>query len=145
MLDIRLLRNDPDGVRAGLSRKGVEQADVDRAIALDLRRRDCTRRRDELRAAINTVSREVGAAKRDGDEARAAALAEESRRLGVEEEDVEAQAAEAEAELRNLLLRIPNLPADGAPDGSSADDNVVVRVEGYDPELYADHQRVPHW
>ncbi len=145
MLDIRLLRNDPDQVKAALDRKGADRADVDRAVALDARRRDCTRRRDELRAAVNAISKEVGAAKRAGDEARAAAMAAESRRLGDEERAVEAEASAVGEDLRNLLLRIPNLPAEDAPVGSSADDNVVLRVEGYEPERYGDHQRVPHW
>ena len=145
MLDIRLVRTDPDGVKAALARKGVDLVDVDRAVALDVRRRDCTRRRDELRASINALSKEVAAAKRAGDEARAAELAAESRRLGDEEEGVNAEASAVEADLHNLLLCIPNLPAADAPDGSSADDNVVLRVEGYDPERYGTHQRVPHW
>ncbi len=145
MLDIRFVCSDPDRVKAALARKGVDRANVDRAVALDARRRDCTRRRDELRAKINALSKEVGAAKRAGDDARAAELAAESRRLGDEEEGVEAEASAVEADLRHLLLRIPNLPADDAPDGSSADDNVVLRVEGYDPERYGPHQRVPHW
>ena len=145
MLDIRLVRNDPEQVKAALARKGVDRLEVDRAVALDARRRDCTGRRDELRAAVNAVSKEVAAAKRAGDEAKAAALAAESRRLGEQEQVVEAEASAVEADLRHLLLRIPNLPADGAPDGSSADDNVVLRVEGYDPERYGRHQRVPHW
>src|SRR5207249_3733975 len=50
-----------------------------------------------------------------------------------------------EAELRDLLLRLPNLPDDAAPDGDSADDNVVLRTEGFDPDSYGPHQRVPHW
>ncbi|HSH61556.1 MAG TPA: serine--tRNA ligase, partial [Acidimicrobiales bacterium] len=57
----------------------------------------------------------------------------------------DAEAAAVESELRDLMLRIPNLPAEDAPDGSSEADNVVLRVEGYDPEAYRSHQRVPHW
>jgi len=48
-------------------------------------------------------------------------------------------------ELRELLLRIPNLPAPDCPDGSGESDNVVLRVVGYEPEAYGDPQRVPHW
>ena len=44
-----------------------------------------------------------------------------------------------------MLLRIPNLPSDDAPDGLSEAENVVLRVEHFDPESYAEHQRVPHW
>ena len=44
-----------------------------------------------------------------------------------------------------MLLRIPNVISDEAPDGASDADNPVVRVHGYDPASIADHQRVPHW
>jgi seryl-tRNA synthetase len=70
---------------------------------------------------------------------------DESRRLGDAEADLAGQAEDVERDLRDVLLRIPNLPADDAPDGASESDNVVVRVVGYDPDGYGQHQRVPHW
>ncbi|MDP8992697.1 MAG: serine--tRNA ligase [Actinomycetota bacterium] len=145
MIDIRLVREDPDRVKAALARKGVEPAEVDRVAELDARRRALARDRDELRARVNSLSKEVRSARQAGDDSRAEKLADESRRLGQEESEVESDAAGVEAELRHLLLRIPNLPADEAPDGASANDNVVLRVEGYDPQRYAEHHRVPHW
>jgi seryl-tRNA synthetase len=69
----------------------------------------------------------------------------ESRALGEDEAKLAAEAAAVGGELRDILLRTPNIPADDCPDGASEADNVVVRVEGYDPDAYADHQRVPHW
>ncbi len=145
MIDIRLVRDEPELVKAALARKGVDGAEVERAKALDARRREAARRRDEIRGRVNAISKEVGTAKRAGDEARAGELAAESRRLGEEAHAADAEAAAVESELRDLMLRIPNLPAEDAPDGSSEADNVVLRVEGYDPEAYRSHQRVPHW
>ncbi|MDQ3570421.1 MAG: serine--tRNA ligase [Actinomycetota bacterium] len=145
MIDIRLVRDQPDHVKAALARKGVDGAEVERAVDLDSRRREVTRSRDVIRARVKTISKAVGVAKRSGDEARARELAEESRRLGDEARAHEAATAAVEGELHDLLLRIPNLPAEDAPDGSSEADNVVLRVEGYDPERYQAHQRVPHW
>ena len=49
------------------------------------------------------------------------------------------------AAVHDLLLRTPNLPSDDAPDGAGEADNVVLRVEGYDPDAYGPHQRIPHW
>ena len=69
----------------------------------------------------------------------------ESRRLGAVEVDVARQADDVEGDLRDVLLRIPNIPADDAPDGKSEHDNVVVTTVGYAPERYGPHQRVPHW
>ncbi len=145
MIDIRLVRDEPELVKAALARKGVDIADVERAALFDARRREAARRRDLIRTVVNAISKDVGTAKRSGEEARAAELAAESRRLGDEADAAEADASAAESELRDLMLRIPNLPADDAPDGSSEADNVVLRVEGYDPEAYGPHQRVPHW
>ena len=145
MIDIRLVRDEPERVKAALARKGVDAAEIDRLAELDGRRRELARRRDDLRAGINAISKEVGSAKRSGDDLVAAKLADESRRLGEEERAVEADASAVDAQLRDLLLRVPNLPADDAPQGASANDNVVLRVEGYDPERYGEHHRVPHW
>ncbi len=79
MIDIRLVRDEPELVKAALARKGVDGADVERAAALDARRREAARRRDEIRGRVNAISKEVGTAKRAGDEARAAELAGASR------------------------------------------------------------------
>jgi seryl-tRNA synthetase len=105
---------------------------------------DLTGRRDELRAEVKRLSKEVGAAKRSGDEAAAADVQTRSRALGDDLKVLEAETVVAESALRDLLLRLPNLPSPEAPDGASADHNVVVRVEG-DPGTWGDHQRVPHW
>ena len=145
MIDIRAAREAPERVKAALARKGVAPAEVDAALELDRRRREAARSRDELRARVNAISKEVGAARRSGDDTRAGELAEESRHLGEAEAAAEAEAANFEEELREILLRLPNLPAEEAPDGLSADDNVVLRVEGFDPDRYDEHQRVPHW
>ena len=145
VIDIRLVRDQPEHVKAALARKGADGAEVDRAAELDTRRREAARRRDEIRAEVNAISKQVATAKRSGDEARAMELAAQSRRLGDEAHAADAAAMAMETELRDLMLRIPNLPAEDAPDGSSEADNVVLRVEGYDPERYGAHQRVPHW
>ena len=56
-----------------------------------------------------------------------------------------AEADDLATELRDLLLRTPNVPSTEAPDGAGEAENVVLRVEGYDEGAYAAHQRVPHW
>ena len=146
MLDIRRLRTDPDAVRAGLSRRGGDAADfVDRILQLDAEQRALGTQRDEVRARIKVLSKEVGQLRGGGDLERAEALMAESRSLGDEEKALGGEVDRVEAEVRDLLLRTPNLPADDCPDGASEVDNVVLRTEGYDPDRYAAHQRVPHW
>jgi seryl-tRNA synthetase len=145
MIDIRVARENPDAVKAALARKGVDPGEVDRLLDADDRRRAAVRRRDELRSRVKELSRQVGEARRTGDDARATTMAEESRTLGEEETALDADAAVAQAEVRDMLLLLPNLPADGAPDGQGAEDNVVVRTWPETARHYQDHQRVPHW
>ncbi|MCA1691392.1 MAG: serine--tRNA ligase [Actinobacteria bacterium] len=145
MLDAKRLRTDLDAIKASLARRGVEPSELDKAAALDERWRHLTGRQERVRARIKILSREVGEARRAGDAAAAEAKAGESRSLGDEEKALALEVEGTSAELRDVLLRIPNLPDASAPDGLTPEDNVVVRVEGHDPEAYGPHQRVPHW
>ncbi len=145
MLDPRRLRTDLEAVKAGLARRGLDLSDVERAAALEAEERALKATVEGMRARIRNLSKEVGQARKAGDLATAEAKADESRALGEEERKLEAEASSAGADLRDILLRTPNLPADDCPDGASEADNVVLRVEGYDAGAYGDHQRVPHW
>jgi seryl-tRNA synthetase len=145
MLDVRLIRADPDTVRAGIARRGDDPAVIDEVHALDAELRGLAARRDSLRAEIRVLSNEVGKLFREQRKDDATELQEQSRLLGAEEKALDHRAEELQSELRELLLRIPNLPAADCPDGAGEDDNVVVRVEQYDPTSYAEHQRVEHW
>ena len=145
MIDVRRLRDDLDAVKASLARRRIGTADVDRAAELYEKVRQVTARRDELRRQVNTLSKQVGQARRAGENDRAETLMLESKAAGKEEAALDAEFAVLDEELRGLLLRIPNLPAPDAPDGASDEDNVVLRTEGFDPERYGQHQRVPHW
>ncbi|MEO7836921.1 MAG: aminoacyl--tRNA ligase-related protein, partial [Acidimicrobiales bacterium] len=145
MIDIRLVRNDLAAVKTSLARKKMEGTEIELAAQLDSRLRELTSLRDDLRARVKSISKQVGLAMRVRDEALAETLAGESRRLGGDERTLDKDLADVESALTDLLLRIPNLPAPDAPDGGSADDNVILRVAGHDPSSYGDHQRVPHW
>ena len=145
MLDIRLFRNDLDALRAGLGRRGEAAESIDAVVSLDAEVRDVNAARDELRARVRAISNEVGQLMRDGRREEAGELQVESRALGDEERRLDARSDELSAHLRDLLLRLPNLPSPDAPDGESEADNVVTRVEGYDESAYGEHQRVPHW
>ncbi len=145
MLDVRLFRNDPDAVEAGLSRRGEDLAAVDDVVRLDAELRNLMARRDSLRAEIRALSNEVGTLFREQRQDEAKELQEQSRILGAEEKALDVGAEEMAVELREKLLRIPNLPSPDAPDGQGEQDNVVLRVEQFDADSYATHQRVPHW
>jgi seryl-tRNA synthetase len=147
MLDVRRIRTDLAAVKAALGRRGDESvvADLDEVAALDAEQRRVAAARDDVRARIKGLSRAVADARRTGDAAKAEALQAESRDLGDEEARFDTDHDGLAGRLRDLLLRIPNLPAADAPEGAGPEDNVVIRTVGYDPAAYGDHQRVPHW
>jgi seryl-tRNA synthetase len=146
MLDVRTLRSDFDGVAAALARRGADQrSSLERARVLDEQERELAAERDEVRSQVNQLSKQVGVLRRDGEVAQAEALQDQSRQLGDREHALDEQAAAVADELRDLLLRIPNVPAPDAPDGAGEQDNVVLRVEDFDPDSYRPQQRVPHW
>jgi seryl-tRNA synthetase len=146
VIDVRLLRTDPDGVRAALARRGNADvlAQLARAIEIEVEVRDLQSRRDGLRAEVNELSKLVGAKRREGDAAGAEVLQAQSRALGEQEKAAADLLEGIQAELRDLLLRIPNLPHPDAPDGADERENPIIKGP-FLPDSFPDHQRVPHW
>jgi seryl-tRNA synthetase len=143
MLDVRAIRSDIDAVKAGLARRGIDLSDVDRAADIDTRHRAVLAESENLRAEVKRLSAEVGKL-RKSDPAAADEVMAKSRALGDEQRAKDEQASALADELRTVLLGIPNLPSDDAPDGAGAEDNVVLRTIGAE-RSWDDHQRVPHW
>ena len=146
MIDVRLLRTDPDAVRTALARRHAPEmlAQVDRAVQVDVDVRSIQARRDALRAEVNEVSKQVATKRRDGDTAAAETLQAQSRALGETEKALADELDVVQGELHELLLRIPNLPHPDAPDGASDGDNPVIKGP-FLPATFPDYQRVPHW
>src|SRR5262245_28183925 len=117
------------------------------AAKLDSRVRDIAAEREALRARVNELSKEVGQRRRTGDAAGADELAAESRALGDRGSQLDQEHEAVAAELRDLLLAIPNLPHPDAPDGAGGEDNPVVHGPFGLPDdgEFPAHQRVPHW
>ncbi|MEC9467883.1 MAG: serine--tRNA ligase [Actinomycetota bacterium] len=145
MIDIRLLRSDPEAVKAAISRRGEDTSALDRVVELDARQRSLAEERDQVRNEVNTISKQVGGLHRDGKADEAAELQTRSRELGAREDELAAEVDALATEVRDILLRVPNTPSDDTPDGLTEHDNVVVRHENWDPDAYGEHQRVPHW
>jgi len=129
MLDIRLLRENPSFVKARLSTRSSQFVDVvDQILNCDARRRESETHAQQLRAERNRLSKEIGGIKKSGgDSSNLENLVKES---ALKMEELGRIAAELDAEQRDLLLRIPNLPAPGVPEGNSASDNAVIRRWG---------------
>ena len=147
MIDIRLLRSQPELVRSALARRGSTELleQIDSATALDGRSRDIVAQRDAIRAQVNELSKQVGALRAAGEAAQAEQLQIRSRALGEHERVLAAEHDTVQADLRDVLLRIPNLPHPGAPDGADDHDNPVVTGPVALPGSFAEHQRVAHW
>jgi seryl-tRNA synthetase len=151
MIDIRVLREDPERVKAALARRGVDASEIDALLDADEAHRASQTRFESIRAEVRSLSRAVGEAKRAGDEAGAQEASEKSRLLGDEEREVAAAAEAAGERVRQGLLYLPNIPADEVPDGASEADNVEIRRwwpgqdAGAAEPVRLDHQHVPHW
>ena len=118
---------------------------IDQATRLDEQARDIVAQRDAARAQVNELSKQVGTLRREGRTDDAEALQAESRVLGERESALAAEHDVVQAGLRDLLLRIPNLPHPDAPDGAGEHDNPVVKGPINMPAEFGEHQRVPHW
>ena len=145
VIDVRRLRTDLDGVKENLARRGIDLGQVDQAAALDSRLRELESERDDARRQINELSKQVGGLRRDGKVDEAEALQRESRALGDREQELAAEASGVDEQLRDLLLRIPNLSATRLPTARPRPTTRSSRVVGYDAGAYGEHQRVPHW
>ena len=129
MLDIRLIREDPSNVKARLSARSSQFSDlVDQILACDARRRESETRVQHLRAERNRLSKEIGEMKKTG--GNSADLENQVKGFAAEMEDLGRTAAELDAEQRDLLLHLPNLPSSEIPEGSDASDNAVIRSWG---------------
>ncbi|GGN24862.1 seryl-tRNA synthetase [Actinoplanes campanulatus] len=129
MIDLRLLREDPELIRASQRLRGESTDLVDDLLRADEERRAATQRFETVRAEQKSIGKEV--AKASGDE-RAALLAR-TKELAVEVKAAEAAAGEADQALRRAHLAVPNVTV-GAPPGGE-DDFVVLREVGEKPQI----------
>lgn len=134
MLDIRLLREQPDFVKERVSTRGGDDASkVDDVLRIDAERRKAETAVQQLNADRKRLSKEIGGKRSRGESSEE--LEQQVRRIGDEIGALNEQIAAAEEEQRNLLLQIPNLPHANAPIGKDASDNVVVRTWGEKPKM----------
>ena len=145
---LQRLREDADTVRRGAVDKGEDPAIVDRALELDARRRALLGEGDALKAERNAASKRIGEAIKGGarpDGKEVAELKAASVAAGTRIEGVDAELATVEAEIEELLLRIPN-PADPDVPVGGEEANVTVRTWGDQLPLDAGGwSRRPHW
>lgn len=141
MLDMKLLRNQFDEVKARLQHRGEDISGLDSFQQLDQKRRELLQQTEQLKNQRNTVSREIAQKKKAGEDA--TAEIENMRRVGDEIKRLDEELRRIEAELQDILLTIPNLPHESVPVGDSEEDNDPVRHWGEVPHF--DFEPKPHW
>jgi seryl-tRNA synthetase len=125
MFDLKALRDDPAAFDAAWARRGLA-AQTPAILAADRALRDAQGAFQAAQARRNEASKLIGAAKKAGDEARAAELMAEVEGLKAVLSGLPEQEKAAEAKLRDILAALPNLPADDVPDGVDEHGNVEV-------------------
>ncbi len=132
MLDLKLIRSDPERVRSALARRGAGES-LDELLALDARRRELLPRIEGAQAERKAISKQIGAAKQRGEDA------EEQMRAVAELkgtiESGKAELEQVEADLERAAAALPNLPDPDAPEGMTEEDAVVLREEGERPSF----------
>lgn len=142
MLDIKVVRTEPERVKAAMkSRNKDMDAEVDRVLAIDAQRRELSSKADGLKARQNQASKEIPRIKKEGGDV--APIMEEMKKLSEEVKVLNAQVADLEAEQRNIMLSIPNIPNPGVPIGKDDKDNQEVRRWG-EPTAF-DFEPKAHW
>lgn len=140
MLDIKLLRNNPELVEQALKKRNIQGALVG-FTELDNKRKELTLRGEELKQFRNQASQEVGKSKKNGEDT--SQLREKIRLIGNDIHTIDEELREIEKQINSILLNIPNLPHEDVPLGGDDNDNLEIRrwgiprAFGFDP--------LPHW
>ncbi len=140
MLDIRKIAQAPEEWRRRLARRGAD-AGLDRALALDVRRRELIQRADGLRHDKSVTQKAMGSADKSGPEF--AEFRDRMRGVSAEIKAAADEQKQVEADLAALMLTLPNAPDDAIPDGATEAENAVLRTWG-EPGVY-DFAPLPHW
>ena len=144
MLTIKQIKEDKEAVVRKLAKKGFDAAAIiDEVLALDDKRKTAQQTLDNTLAEQNALAKEIGGLMKSGNKEEAEVKRARVAELKAIGKELDEEKTAAESALRNLLLTIPNLPADIVPEGKHAEDNLVVKMSGEMPKL--SEGAVPHW
>ena len=144
MLTIKQIKEDKEAVVRKLAKKGFDAAAIiDEVLALDDKRKTAQQTLDNTLAEQNALAKEIGGLMKSGNKEEAEVKRARVAELKAIGKELDEEKTVAESALRNLLLTIPNLPADIVPEGKHAEDNLVVKMGGEMPKL--SEGAVPHW
>ncbi len=140
MIDIKLIRENPDVVRKSLADRQLDTSTVAQVLDLDDQRREIIQQAETLKAERNLVSKEIG---RMQDQSERQRKIEEMRVVGGQIAALDDQLREVETQLAQLMAEIPNLPDPRTPYGVDESENVVIKTVGTIPDY--DFEPKPHW
>jgi len=132
MLDVKLIREEPDRVKKELARKGIPGEQVDKLLGYDKKRRDLLVQVEELKAKRNQANDAISKAKKEGKSAEDLIL--EMRQISHKIANLDSCVGEVDCLIEESLYDIPNIPHESVPDGRGADKNKVVRTWGEIPK-----------
>jgi len=142
MLDIQLIRDKPDFVKERLSTRGGDHyLLVDRILLLDQERRSILRELESLRSERNRVSKEIGTMKKRSLDT--SDLEAQVKKIRESVEKLEAKLSLVEKQMKEVMLRLPNIPHESVPIGEDEKDNLEVRRYGTPRDF--NFEPKPHW
>ncbi|NLN30484.1 MAG: serine--tRNA ligase [Bacteroidales bacterium] len=144
MLTINLIREKRDFISERLKIKNFNSEEIlDKILELDSRRREIQSESDTAQAEMNRISKEIGSLMMQNKKSEADSAKENTYRLKEEIKSLGEQLGRIDSELREEIIRLPNLPHESVAGGSSPEDNVKVREGGKMPAVSGD--TLPHW
>ncbi|MBF9296695.1 MULTISPECIES: serine--tRNA ligase [Mammaliicoccus] len=141
MLDIRLIRSEPEFVKDKVAKRGDDPKVIDEILELDKKRRELIAQTEELKSRRNKVSGEIAQKKRNKENADDVIL--EMRQVGDQIKEIDQNLNQLNEDVKYRLVRIPNLISDETPVGKDEDDNVEVRKWGTPRQF--DFESKAHW
>ena len=145
MLTIKQITDDKEAVIRGLEKKhfkGAREA-IDQVLAYDNKRKEAQGELDSLNAQVKVLSKSIGGLMKEGKKEEAEEAKKQVADIKVRSKELEEIMKQADEDKRNLLYTIPNVPYDIVPEGTCAEDNLVVKTGGHDTVLPKD--ALPHW
>jgi len=134
MLDIKYIRENMETVKEKLSRRGDRSSeDLPRLLEMDFVRRGALQESESLKNKKKKISAEIGRLKQNGEDA--SQEMEEVKEINLSIKDLDAKVGSLDDQVRDILLKMPNLPDDSVPDGADESENQLVRTWGEKPEF----------
>ena len=142
MLDVKVIRENTEKVKTRLALRGKNyDAEIDEILALDQKRRDIIGKVETMKAEQNKVSKEIPKRKKAGEDV--SDILAEMKNLSAEVKNLDTERAEVEDKLHDVLLTVPNVPADKVPEGLDDSCNPELRRWG-EPKQFA-YEPKAHW